>query len=140
MPASTITGTSTGREDIAAAGDRVQRLERARRIGLVALLVELHDELLGRKLQVLRVVPQEPLRVHGAGEGLIVAVLERLEELLADARVGGGLLERDALLLTLSAKRLAEPRHLSPRLAGPSRTPHGTCLAHGQARRLRCAP
>src|SRR5439155_1347981 len=78
------------------------RLERARRLGLAAaLLVEEDDELVGLQVEILRVVAQEALRIDGAGERLIVPVFERLEELFADARVGGGLVERDPLLLTL---------------------------------------
>ncbi len=71
--------------------------------------MELNDEIFGGQLEILGVVAQEALRVDRARQRLVVAVLERLQELLADARVGGGLLERDALLLTLRPKRLAEP-------------------------------
>ncbi|MDP9251985.1 MAG: hypothetical protein M3O80_03175 [Chloroflexota bacterium] len=73
--------------------------------------MELNDEIFGGQLEILGVVAQEALRVDRARQRLVVAVLERLQELLADARVGRGLLERDALLLTLRPKRLAEPRY-----------------------------
>ena len=73
--------------------------------------MELDDELLRGQLEILGVVAQESLRVDRARQRLVITVLERLEELLADARIGGGLLERDALLLTLRPKRLAEPRY-----------------------------
>src|SRR5436309_2752961 len=52
------------------------------------------------------------VRVHGAGRRHVVAVLECLEELLADARVRRRLVERDAALLALRAKDLAQLRHL----------------------------
>jgi len=73
--------------------------------------MELDDEVLGGQLEILGVVAQESLRVDRARQRLVIAVLERLQELLADACIGGGLLERDALLLTLRPKRLAEPRY-----------------------------
>src|SRR3989442_9760631 len=98
-----------GREDEAAVDDGAHWLERARRLGLAAaLLVEEDDELVGLQVQGLRVIAQEALRIDGAGERLVVPVLERLEELLADGRVGGGLVERDPLLLPLRPQGVAE--------------------------------
>src|SRR3989441_1922518 len=105
-----------GREDEAAMNDGAHRLERARRLWLAAaLLVEEDDELVGLQVEVLRVVAQEALRIDGARERLIVPVFERLEELFADARVGGGLVERDPLLLTLRPQAVAELAHPSSR-------------------------
>ena len=74
--------------------------------------MEENDELVLVQVEVFGVVAEESRRVHGARQRHVVAVLECLEELLADARVRRCLVERDAALLALRAKDLAELRHL----------------------------
>ena len=69
------------------------------------------EHLLGLEAEVLGVVPQEPLRVHGAWERLVIAALDRLKELLADPGVLGGLLHRHAFVLAPLAERVTEARH-----------------------------
>ena len=106
-------------KDEAAARDRPVRLERARLQGLrrtPALVVVQHHELVRLEVEVLRVIAQEAARVHRSRERLVIAVLERLQELLAYPRVARGLLERDAFALALCAELLAEPAH--PRSGG----------------------
>src|SRR3989442_894862 len=103
----------------AAARDRPVRLERARLRRLrrtPALVVVQHHELVRLEVEVLRVIAQEAARVHRSRERLVIAVLERLQELLAYPRVARGLLERDAFALALCAELLAEPAH--PRSGG----------------------
>src|SRR5439155_5281874 len=101
-------------EDEWALDDRLDRLESPRGFGCCepALLMEEDDELVLVQVEVFGVVAEESLRVHGAGQRHVVAVLECLEELLADARVRRRLVELDAALLALRAKDLAQLRHL----------------------------
>src|SRR5439155_295058 len=119
-------------EDQAPVHDGAIGLERSAlwRFGLPALALVERDQLIGLKVEVFGVVAQEPLRVHRARKRLVVAVLERFEELLADPRVRSGLLEGDVLLLALGPKHLAELRHRR----APSRTPRASCPAPATVR------
>ncbi len=98
-------------EDEAPLHEGTHRRERAERLAPAALARVEREHLLRVDVQVVRVVTEEPLRVHGARERLIVAALERLEELLADPGVLCGLREGDAHLLALLAQRVTEARH-----------------------------
>src|SRR5438132_79097 len=69
--------------------------------------------------------------VDGSGKRGIVPAFERRQELLADAGVGGGLLEGDAFALALRAQLLAEARHLPNLAASQRRRAHGWCGGRG---------
>ena len=109
------------REDEAAFHQRPHRREGPGRVGYAALAGVHREHLLGLEAEVLGVVPQEPLRVHGAWERLVIAALDRLKEFLADPGVLGGLLHRDALALALLAERVTESRHYGSSAAAGGR-------------------
>src|SRR5207248_4947667 len=116
-----------GPEDEALMDDRPVRLERPLRCrlgrGAPTLLLKEHDQFVRLEVEVLRVVAKEAARVHSSGESGVIPRLERRQELLADAGVGRGLLERDAFALALRAQLLAEARHRP----SPSRRPRASC-------------
>src|SRR5687767_4607375 len=109
------------REDHGPPHDRPHGLERPRRIRRPALALELLDQRVRIELQVLGVVPQKALRVHRAGQGLVIAVLERAQELFPDPRFLRRLLDREPHSLTLRAQCLTEARHYSVVPSAPRR-------------------